>query len=901
MDSVGRARGRGRANLFNLTGQTDVNPRPGAFANAAAAVSSFSATSSASSVLTSTTPTEKQPPTSTGTSYEPVSSTTKSTIDKPRRGNAPVIMSAPRGKGVEHLVSDLATLSTGDRQTGSGRGTPWSNIGLPKTKPSHIDDKRGVSGDPISIVANYIRILSKPAWQLFQYHIDFNPEEMVVQRKMRREMVLQHKQILKDVAFDGTTLYSFEYIGDERTFECQHTVTGDPVEMRLRLAAKNSPDSPNFFHLANLIVRKLLELSGLRLIGRNYYQFDHKVDLERYRLTLFPGFLTNVNIYEGSLMINVDLSHKVLNKTTVFNRLQDIFTQFVDFKRAQDEATKELVGQIVLTTYNSKTYKIDEIAWDKSPNYTFKKRDGTDETLVKYYYDRYQLKIEDTTQPLLISKPSKKDRRAGQTGPLMLIPELCCVTGISDVMRSDFQFMKELATHTHIGPMSRFEKLTEFCHDIQNNQEAKDELKKWEISIDTGLVEFDGRLLESEQILYANRSIRYKHDEADWSREGRSLKHISCKNLKNWIVFYPSSLRELGDELINALYQVCVPFGMEVEYPTVMQLPNDRPETYLSALPEKIQKNTDLVLCVLPNNRKDRYDALKKYMCLDNPVPSQMVLAKTISKKNQLMSVATKIGIQLNAKLGGEIWGVTIPSKTLMVIGMDSYHDSKRKGASVGAFVASTNVTCTRFYSRVIYNRTAQELMDGLQQCMRDSLKEYHRVNNTLPEKIVLYRDGVSDGQLAIVAEHELPQIIDTFPKIMPGYQPKLAVVIVKKKGNARFFAKMGSTSMVNPPPGTIIDHTVTNAEWYDFYLISQCARQGTVAPTHYNIIWDRTNFKVDHMQRLTFKLTHLYYNWPGTIRVPAVCQYAHKLAFLVGQSLHQDFNPELADRLFYL
>ncbi len=65
----------------------------------------------------------------------------------------------------------------------------------------------GVSGDPISIVANYIRILSKPSWQLFQYHIgkgffssslrssirciylDFNPEEMVVQRKMRREMV----------------------------------------------------------------------------------------------------------------------------------------------------------------------------------------------------------------------------------------------------------------------------------------------------------------------------------------------------------------------------------------------------------------------------------------------------------------------------------------------------------------------------------------------------------------------------------------------------------------------------------------------------------------------------------------------------------------------------------------
>ncbi|CAF4177129.1 unnamed protein product, partial [Rotaria sp. Silwood2] len=49
MESVGRARGRGRANLFNLTGQSDVNPRPGAFANAAAAVSSLPVPSSASS------------------------------------------------------------------------------------------------------------------------------------------------------------------------------------------------------------------------------------------------------------------------------------------------------------------------------------------------------------------------------------------------------------------------------------------------------------------------------------------------------------------------------------------------------------------------------------------------------------------------------------------------------------------------------------------------------------------------------------------------------------------------------------------------------------------------------------------------------------------------------------
>ena len=38
-----------------------------------------------------------------------------------------------------------------------------------------------------------------------------------------------------------------------------------------------------------------------------------------------------------------------------------------------------------------------------------------------------------------------------------------------------------------------------------------------------------------------------------------------------------------------------------------------------------------------------------------------------------------------------------------------------------------------------------------------------------------------------------------------------------------------------------------------------------------------------------------------GTIRVPAPCQYAHKLAFLVGQSIHQEPSQELADRLYFL
>jgi aubergine-like protein len=83
--------------------------------------------------------------------------------------------------------------------------------------------------------------------------------------------------------------------------------------------------------------------------------------------------------------------------------------------------------------------------------------------------------------------------------------------------------------------------------------------------------------------------------------------------------------------------------------------------------------------------------------------------------------------------------------------------------------------------------------------------------------------------------------------------------------------------------------------------LISQHVTQGTVNPTHYNVVHDTIGLKPDHYQKLAFRLTHMYYNWPGTIRVPAVCQYAHKLAFLVGQSLHKEHSPSLSDKLFYL
>ena len=41
---------------------------------------------------------------------------------------------------------------------------------------------------------------------------------------------------------------------------------------------------------------------------------------------------------------------------------------------------------------------------------------------------------------------------------------------------------------------------------------------------------------------------------------------------------------------------------------------------------------TELVFCVLPDDKKDRYDAIKQLTSCEKPTPSQLILAKTCKK-----------------------------------------------------------------------------------------------------------------------------------------------------------------------------------------------------------------------------------------------------------------------------
>ena len=298
-------------------------------------------------------------------------------------------------------------------------------------------------------------------------------------------------------------------------------------------------------------------------------------------------------------------------------------------------------------------------------------------------------------------------------------------------------------------------------------------------------------------------------------------------------------------------------------------------------------------------SKKDRYDAIKVLCCYELGVPSQCVVSKSIQRKQTVLSVCNKIIQQINCKLGGQLWQVNGMPPESMIVGVDVCHDksSGHGRRSVAGYCATTNSAFTQYFSATSYQNVGQELVDGLANFMINALKNFQSINKKLPKWIFIFRDGVGDGMLQSVLEHEVAQVTKACDTVYANEAEgaKYCYVIVKKRIHTRIFT---AGRVENPPPGTVVDKQCTFTPDNDFFLVSQSVRQGTVTPAHYHILHDTIKLKRNQLQKLTYMLCHLYYNWPGTIRVPAPCHYAHKISFLIGQSVHTDSNAALSNNL---
>jgi len=772
-------------------------------------------------------------------------------------------------------------------------------FGLLRTRPATCVTSVGTVGTPVKVLCNYFSVLNQPDWKLYQYRVDYIPN--IESKRLRIALLKDHEQTLfpHSKAFDGTMMFTTTLLRDDPTeITAQTRHDNSIITIRIRRTNEIVSSSPDFVHIFNLVFRRCLKHYGMKQLGvdRNYYDMNRKIEISQYNLELINGFTTAISNYENRLLLCAELTHKLLHKTTVFNLMREAYNS--DPQGFRETCTARCVGRIVMTKYSDKTYQINDINWDATPMSTFDYR-GEQITFVDYYKKQYNIEIRERNQPLLSILPSKRDVRRGQTRPMLLVPELCILTGVDEAMRNDFRFKKAVDEYTKVGPAERCKRLTNFISTFNANPKVQDELNSWQINFDSNPCQITARVLPADLLLFGDNKTKQLDHKADWSNEikGRVLKPV---NINEWLIVFPRTKSGSAESFAMCYAQTIRSMGINANEPYPIQIPQDTPDAYVNALKANIKPSTQMVVCVVSSKRKDRYDAIKRVCCLELPVPSQVVTSQIVDDERKRRSVVTKIALQMNVKLGGELWATSIPIKDLMICGIDTYHDSANKKKSVCAFIATSNEAKTRFFSRATLQETHQELSSNYTVTVKSAIENYRRVNGKLPEKIIIYRDGVSDGQLRSVVDNEIPQIIKAFEMVETNYKPLMAFIVVKKRISARFFALQGN-DLVNPPCGTVVDTVVTRSEWFDFYLIPQSASQGTVNPTHFNIIHDTIGLKAEHYQRMSFKLSHMYYNWPGTIRVPAPCQYAHKLAFLVGQSLHREHHQVLCDKLYYL
>lgn len=297
-----------------------------------------------------------------------------------------------------------------------------------------------------------------------------------------------------------------------------------------------------------------------------------------------------------------------------------------------------------------------------------------------------------------------------------------------------------------MDPTKRVERLEEFSRRINQTADCVNNLEAFGVNLDRELVRLQGRVLPQELILFGQNRTLQCDFKADWTQGIRNQMFHNVP-LQRWGIIYPARMQRDFDEFMKVFNEVARGQQFEMGSPKLIALPDDRVRSYTDQLETFCAKDPKFVMVILPNNSADRYICVKNITYVNRAIPSQVIVQKTIQPKKGSMagvkSIATKILLQINAKLGGTPWNIKMPLSGLMTIGFDVTHDTNNKSKSYGAFVASMDLKRNvSFYSTVAEHRTGEECSNNMEVNMRKALIAWRAEYGTLPERILFYRDG---------------------------------------------------------------------------------------------------------------------------------------------------------------
>lgn len=108
-----------------------------------------------------------------------------------------------------------------------------------------------------------------------------------------------------------------------------------------------------------------------------------KVILANVGLELWPGYATSIRQHDGGTMMCTEITWKVLRNETALDVIKQLHNQYsADYKnRLKDE----ILGVVVMTGYNNRTYRVDDVDFNSTPLSSFQMKDGSSITFMEYY------------------------------------------------------------------------------------------------------------------------------------------------------------------------------------------------------------------------------------------------------------------------------------------------------------------------------------------------------------------------------------------------------------------------------------------------------------------------------------------------------------------------------------
>nr|XP_019047161.1 hypothetical protein I302_03768 [Kwoniella bestiolae CBS 10118]OCF26091.1 hypothetical protein I302_03768 [Kwoniella bestiolae CBS 10118] len=559
----------------------------------------------------------------------------------------------------------------------------------------------------------------------------------------------------------------------------------------------------------------------------------------------------------------------------------------------QEKLTRLFYGAKYTLTHRTagRPLQIEGFTSESAERFRFKINDGNGRqermiSAVEYYTATYNLVLKHPSLPM-VRTGKEKDKKVFPMELVNLVP----FNGIPFAAVSSNQ-TAEMIKVAAKPPPERKEQTMNWRRKLNYSQLPK--LREWCLEVSPEMMKIPARILEPPQVQYRGRTITPRNGA--WNLEDNKFAGAN-RPLKVWsVVCFDSWMK---DPDISKLVGTLSKNGSIVENrnpPVVSSNLSELKQGLRNGAIEAIKKgggsHPQLIVVILRSRESGLYQAIKRIAAneLKAPVVTQIMISAKSNNARGIGAYLSNVAMKVHSKLGGVTHAVPVPGvidQTTMLVGADVTHPpptakDKPLLPSIAVSVAAVNGDNNMFVPCVRFQTGRREMIEDLTEMMKDHIRLFEKKNGSKPQKILFFRDGVSEGQYDLCATIEMDRIKKAFKELDPKYNPKITLIICAKRHHMRFFAedRRDTDKTGNLLPGTVVDSDVTHPYAFDFYLQAHAGLQGTARPTHYVVVVDENNFTADRMQGLCNSLCYSYARTSRAVSLVPVVYYADLIAW---------------------